>query len=189
MKKIISLSILLLSIVACKAQTYPLNTFFENVPDYSYMKDLDNLLSPYVGTYKTSYQGKEVTLYITKEDHLLHDRISKKFYKDVLRIKYTVKNISTGTILQDNQNPTDPNRNKIISMGTNALDNNSIDLSYSGTNCDVGWGRIVLKMPTSNQISWSYFPNSSLLTAESCPLSLDRTVYLPVAKDLIFTKQ
>ena len=189
MKKIISLFILITSLINCTAQTYPLNTFFEDVPDHSYMKDLDNHLSPYIGTYIGTYQGKEITLYITKEDYLLINTSgAKKYYQDVLHIKYIIKEIATGITLQDNINPVDPNRNEIISIGTNTLDNNSIALIYSGTNCGVGNGRIVLKMPTSNQISWSFYPNSTLLGPGECA-NLDKKVYLPVAKDLIFTKQ
>ncbi len=190
MKKIL-LFALFISLITCKAQIYPLNTFFEDVPNYSYIKDLDNLLPQYVGTYKATFQGNEITLFITKEDKMLIDYGSndKKYYHDVLHIKYIVKKLSTGTILQDTINLIDPKRNKIISIGIALYDNNAIVLNYSGTNCGVGNGSIKLKKPTDNQISWSYYPDDSLLDIKECPLSLDRTVYLPVAKDLIFTKQ
>ncbi|MCS3529156.1 DUF6705 family protein [Chryseobacterium sp. JUb7] len=189
MKKILLIFTVLISLVNCKAQqTYPLNTFYKDAPNYSYMKDLNNDLPPYMGTYKATYQGNEITLYITKEDHLLHDRINRKFYKDVLRVKYTVKKISTGVILQSTQNTTS-SINEIISMGTNAMDNNSIDLAYSGTNCEVGWGRITLKKINATQISWSYYANSTLLSDGDCPGNPDIKVYLPDTKNLVFTKQ
>lgn len=181
-----------MTILACKAQQiYPLNTFYEDVPNYSYMKDLNNYLTPYVGTYKATYQGNEITLYITKEDKYFKDYgpNDRKYYQDVLHVKYTVKKISTGAVLQDNLNPIDPKRNKIISIGTYELDNNSVALYYSGTNCGVGWGKITLKKVSSTQISWSYYPNDSVLTNESCPGNPDITIYLPDAENLIFTKQ
>ena len=175
--------------MTCKAQTYPLNTFFKNVPENSYMKDLDNLLPPYVGTYKATYQGNEITLYITKEDKKLKiSSKNKKYYQDVLHIKYTVKKLSTGAILQNTQNGTTQG-NEIKSIGTYVFDNNAIAFIYSGTNCGVGNGSIKLKKPADNQVSWSFYPDSSLLYEPNCPSSVDKTVYLPVTENLIFTKQ
>jgi hypothetical protein len=194
MKNIFLLSIILLSF-SCKAQQqiYPLNTFFEDAPNYAYMKDLDNYLPPYIGTYKATFEGNEITLYITKEDMYLTDYGpgKRKYYQDVLHVKYTVKKIATGAVLQDNQipNASDPNLNKITSMGTNDLDNNSIDLYYKGTYCSIGWGRITLKKINATQISWTYYPNSSLFMAGDCPSGSDKKVYLPDTEDLVFTKQ
>jgi hypothetical protein len=192
MKKIISLFALAISLINCKAQQiYPLNTYYEKAPNYAYMKDLENYLSPYVGKYKTIYKENEITLYITKEDKMLKDYGpgNRKFYRDTLHIKYTVKNISTGVILEDNLNPTDPTLNKITSMGTNKLDNNSVSLYYDGTTCGIGWGRITLKKISSTQISWSYYPNDSLFSGNECPNSQNIKVYLPDTENLVFTKQ
>ncbi|MFC7347213.1 DUF6705 family protein [Chryseobacterium zhengzhouense] len=195
MKNILLIIALAVSLINCKAQQqiYPLNTYYKDAPNYAYMKDLDNYLPPYVGTYKATYQGDEITLFITKEDMYLTDYgpNKRKYYQDVLHVKYIVKKIATGVILQDNQipNANDPNLNKITSMGTNDLDNNSIDLYYKGTNCAVGWGRITLKKINSTQITWSYYPNSSLFMAGDCPSGTDKKVYLPDTENLVFTKQ
>lgn len=114
----------------------------------------------------------------------------RKYYQDVIHVKYVVKKISTGVILQDTQNFTSiNNRNELISMRTNPSDNNSLSVYYSGTNCGVGWGEVIFKKISANQISWSFYPESTLLTSESCPGNPDIKVYLPDTKDLIFTKQ
>ena len=194
MKKIIILCALATSLINCKAQQqiYPLNTFYKDAPNYSYMKDINNDLPPYIGTYKATYQGNEIILYITKEDHLLIGTSGvRKYYQDILRVKYTVKKVATGAILQDNlnPNPADPKRNEITSMGTNENDNNSISLYYVGTNCGIGWGRITLKKINNTQINWSYYPNGSLFSDGDCPGSQNIKVYLPDTKDLVFTKQ
>ncbi|WP_139166276.1 DUF6705 family protein [Chryseobacterium soldanellicola] len=192
MKNIITLFALAICLINCKAQQiYPLNTYYENAPNYAYMKDLDNYLSPYVGTYKATYQENEITLFITKEDMYLKDYGpgDRKFYRDVLHVKYIVKKITTGAILQENLNPANPRRNKIISIGTNTLDNNSIALTYSGTNCRVGSGRITLKKINNTQISWSYYPNDMLLSDGDCPGNPDIKIYLPDTENLVFTKQ
>lgn len=42
--------ILFVIVISCKAQQiFPLNTNFEEIPQGSYIKDLNNELSPYVG--------------------------------------------------------------------------------------------------------------------------------------------
>jgi hypothetical protein len=56
MKNIFLLTIILLSF-SCKAQqTYPLNTDYETVPNYSYLKDTNNEPVPYIGTWKTYFK-------------------------------------------------------------------------------------------------------------------------------------
>ncbi|WP_332453423.1 DUF6705 family protein [Chryseobacterium aquaticum] len=176
---------LIISSVSCKAQMLPLNTILKNIPQGSYLKDLNNELNPYLGIYVANYQGNEIKLHITKEENKLEKSTDKTYYMDALIIKYTVKN-NSGIILQDTQNLTN-STNKIHSIGIRAYEN-SVSLYYSGTNCRVGWGKIILRKLNSTQISWEYRPNSTVL-GDDCPANADKTVYLPVTKDLIFTKQ
>ena len=193
MKNTITLITLTTSLIACKAQQqiYPLNTYYEDVPNYSYMKDLNNYLPQYIGTYKTTYQGNEITLYITQNNmELIDTRLGgRKYYQDVLHIKYIVKDIATGAMLESNQNPTDPKRNRIISIATNDLDSNSLSLLYSGTTCGLGRGEIILKKINSTQINWSFWYEKQLLIQGECPNYQSVKVYLPKTSDLIFTKQ
>ena len=60
-------------------------------------------LNPYVGNYKANFDGKEITLFITKVENKLEKSTHKNYYMDALVIKYIVKT-SFGTILQDTQN-------------------------------------------------------------------------------------
>jgi len=177
---------LIISSLSCKSQIYPLNADYDNVPNYSYLKDSNNELLPYLGNYKANYQGNEITLFITKEENKLVDRIDKKFYRDALVGKYIVKNTS-GTVLQDTKNNTN-SKIELNSIGTR-LNENSVIFSYSGTNCGVGWGKIILKKINNTQISWEYLPNDMILDYSRCPQGTDITIYLPETKDLIFTKQ
>ncbi|MFP7655612.1 hypothetical protein [Chryseobacterium proteolyticum] len=181
---------LFISFLSCKAQEYPLNTDFRNIPTNSYLKDLDNELNPYVGNYRANFQGKEIILYITKESHKLIEYKNQKFYRDVLSIKYVIKN-SAGTILQDTQNmipQTNQSYHTIYSTRINPF-LNSVMLTYSGTNCGVGWGSIKLKKINSTQLSWEYRPNDIILDSSRCPSGTDINIYLPETKDLVFTKQ
>jgi hypothetical protein len=192
MKNIITLFAIALCIFNCKAQqqVYPLNTYYEDVPNYSYMKDLNNFLPQYVGTYKATYQGNEITLYITQNNmELIDTRLGgRKYYQDVLRIKYIVKNNTTGSILEDTQNFNNTN-NEIISIGTNNLDDNSVSLLYSGKECGLGYGEIILKKINSTQINWSFDYEARLLIQGECPNYQNIKVYLPKTSGLIFTKQ
>lgn len=170
----------------CKAQqTYPLNTDFQIVSNYSYLKDIDNELQPYIGTYKASYQGNEITLFVSKQEHVLKERAKKTYYMDMLLVKYIVKD-SQGNILQDTTNSFPKMR--FYSLRT-MPQYNAVVLYYSGTNCGVGWGTVYFRKINSTQIYWDYHPNSSLLNEGDCPGNQDIKVYLPVTKDLIFTKQ
>jgi len=190
MKNILFLIVLIIS-VSCKAQqVYPLNTDFDEIPQNSYLKDINNELNTYVGTYKANFQNKEIILYINKIEKKYFDMSSIKIYKDVLSIKFVVKN-SSGNILQDTQNmnfQTNQVQHTIYSLGTRTLDN-IVGLSYGGTNCSVGNGLIYLKKINATQISWEYLPNDIILDDSRCPPGTDITIYLPETKDLIFTKQ
>ncbi|WP_419868150.1 hypothetical protein [Chryseobacterium sp. CT-SW4] len=182
----------LLSLITYKAQQiYPLNTYYEDVPNYSYMKDLNNDLPPYEGTYKATFEGNEITLFITKEDKMLIDygADDRKYYQDVLHVKYTIKNISTGNVLEDNLNSNSLSEREIISMGTNPKENNSIDLGFVGGRCFIGWGRITLLKINDTQVKWAYYPNSLILSDSTCPNSSNLKIYLPDTRNLIFTKE
>ncbi|WP_170148968.1 DUF6705 family protein [Chryseobacterium defluvii] len=184
--KLLFTLVLTMSLVSCKAQTLPLNTAFSTIPNGAYLKDTNNELAPYIGTYKANFNGNEITLYITKQENKLEESSHKNYYMDALIVKYIVKN-SSGTILQDTQNNNTYNI-KLYSISTRTAQN-AVNLAYSGTNCNVGWGKVILKKINSNQISWEYKPNDITTTADKCPPTLDTTIYLPETKDLIFTKQ
>ncbi|WP_299177680.1 DUF6705 family protein [uncultured Chryseobacterium sp.] len=184
--KILFALTVIISLISCKAQNLPLNTAFSTIPEGAYLKDTNNELNPYVGVYKANFNGNEITLFITKQENKLEQSSLKNYYMDALIVNYIVKN-SSGIILQDTQNNNIYNI-KLYSIGTRPSQN-AIHLAYSGTNCNVGWGKIILKKINSNQISWEYKPNDITTTAAKCPPTLDTTIYLPETKDLIFTKQ
>ncbi|MFY7814721.1 MAG: DUF6705 family protein [Chryseobacterium taeanense] len=179
--------LLITNFISCKAQqVYPLNADYEEIPQNSYLKDLNNELTPYVGVYKANFNGKETTLYITKQEQKLEKTGQKNYYMDALVIKYIIKS-STGVILQDTKNNNYPNI-ELYSIGTTPAQN-TVNFIYTGTNCHVGWGDIYLKKINATQISWEYRPDDISSTSQSCPNNLDTTIYLPETKDLIFTKQ
>jgi len=179
------------NLISCNAQQiYPLLTSLDNVPNMSHLKDTNNELQSFVGTYFSTYNGNQITLYISKENDKFFDYGSQKVYIDVLSVKYIIKN-SSGNVLQDTKNmllPADDLKHTIYSIWV--TDNgNKAELIYNGTNCNIGFGGIKLKKISATQISWEYRPNDIVTTAAKCPPNLDTTIYLPETKDLIFTKQ
>lgn len=189
-KKIITLIGFIISIASCRAQEYPLNTDFTIIPNNSYLKDMNNELDPLVGCYKAIFNNNEVSLFITKEPYKLIEYGNRKFYRDILSIKYMIKN-SSGTILQDTQNMNfQPNQvlHTIYSLRTKPT-LNIVSFAYGGTNCGVGWGGIYLKKINSTQISWEYIPDSTIIDSSKCPVGTDIKIYLPETKNLVFTKQ
>ncbi|MDC8106721.1 MULTISPECIES: DUF6705 family protein [Chryseobacterium] len=183
--KTVILFIFFIGVFSCKSQALPLNTDLKDIPANAYLKDTNNELPPYIGTYKANFQGKEITLYITKVEKKLQ-KSSKKFYSDILDIKYIVKN-SSGVILQDTKSNS-TSKIELYSIGIKSY-NNSIIFFYSGTNCRVGWGKIILTKINSTQLSWEYKPNDIILDDSKCAQGTDINIYLPETKGLIFTKQ
>jgi hypothetical protein len=133
---------LTINMLSCSAQTLPLNTPFTDIPNGAHIKDTNNELNPYIGTYKANFNGNEITLFITKQQDKLESSAQKSYYMDALIVKYIVKN-SAGTILQDTQNNPAPNI-ELYSFKIRPA-KNALQFIYTGTNCNVGWGDIYLK--------------------------------------------
>lgn len=160
---------------------YPLETYYEDVPEYSYMKDLNNELDPYVGEYMAMDNGKTIELRIIKIPKHPGFSINREYFKDVLRVKILVRN-STGQKIYENLLEHDDIFHSIALTPSR----DTVVFSYSGTNCAVGWGEVKLKKLNSTEIQWNYRPFHA--RTEKCP-NADLTLYLPQTKDLIFTKQ
>ncbi|SKB59482.1 hypothetical protein SAMN05660477_00101 [Soonwooa buanensis] len=188
MKKILLLFIVIFAI-SCKAQdVYPLKTLYTELPNYVYLKDTNNELSGFTGTYTANYEGKSITLFITKHNKKLLDRINL-FYKDILIVNYLIKDYN-GNILIDSRSITfNSNLTKDFII-SHWVDDNGQKLfaTYGGTNCGVGNGIVNLTKLNATQLSWEYVSGVTILTDKTCPPGTDIKVYLPKTKDLIFTK-
>lgn len=170
----------------CKAQNYPLGTYYKNIPNNSHIKDTSNILDKYVGTWKAIINNKEVYLYITKQNDRKIKILNKEYYEDVLLVKYKV--YING---QEVENTTNFNSDKINIISEGLAIDNSILFGYDGGKCRIGNGTINLKSIDSGHINWNYYPQSVQITNINCPDSpgnLD--IYLPYEPaDIIFTKQ
>ncbi len=185
MKNIFLLSVILLSF-SCKAQqAYPLDTDFRTIPNNAYLKDINNELLPFIGTWKATFDNKEIIITVDKVDHHYIKMGTHIYYKDVLFMRYNIKN-SQGTVIKSTMN------SQITQSGIKSstlFPNQILSFYYSGGDCTFGWGGISLKLVDSTHVKWWYRPEGVILTNLNCPNGADTTIYLPETKDLIFTKQ
>lgn len=175
---------------SCKSQEYPINTMPMNLPNDSYIKDYNNELDSFIGVFKTLYNGKEITLDISKKIKKKFTRNSSTvsyYYKDALVIRFLIKG-SFGNVLQTTLNSLDDEKH-FISNTIVLTPQNIVKFYYTGADCGIGWGNIEIKKLNNVQISWSYYPNSTTLDNINCPNPIDTKVYLPETENLVFTKQ
>jgi hypothetical protein len=186
MKNIFLLSIILLSF-SCKAQQiYPLNTRFSAIQNNTYLKDTNNELLPFIGTWKANFDNKEITIKVDKINQHLVESGTKTFYEDVLFIRYSIKN-TQGAIIKSTMN-LPITQSGIKSIGT-FPNENLVSFVYQGGDCRYGWGDVDLKFVDATHVKWNYQPEGVILTNLNCPNGADTTIYLPKTPNFVFTKQ
>jgi len=163
---------MLLFAISCKAQTIvPVEKSLDyriagnGIPEGTYLKDVNNLLSKYVGTWKGTYAGKNYTFFITK--------YTSKFDKvtnDVLLIRYLITS-SNGTILEDTRSASNSDAN-VIEGNYFSKDLASYALNYFGKNSQCGNKGIVfirIKNSTNTLMSVAFEPDQFLMSEDFCP--------------------
>lgn len=186
MKNIFLLSIILLSF-SCKAQQiYPLSTNFLTIPNNAYLKDTNNELLPFVGIWKATFDNKEITIKVDKVDYHYIKSGTQVFYRDVLFIRYSIKN-AQGAIIKSTMNL--PITEAKIKSDVTFPNQNLISFVYQGGDCKYGWGDVDLTFVDATHIKWNYQPEGVILTNLNCPNGADTTIYLPKTPNLVFTKQ
>ncbi|MBT0553194.1 DUF6705 family protein [Riemerella anatipestifer] len=185
MKKILLLVIVLLLHTNCTAQNvYPLNTSVIDIPKGSYMKDLNNELNPYVGRWKTVYNGKEITLTATKEYRI---PFLEYYYQDMIIVRYEIKDIN-GKILESTLETPLNGKRLMISGFTIEENTGRLICIYYGKQCSLGNGFVYLKKQGNNQLLWSYYPQAILVTSQN-EKECKGEIYLPEGENIVFTRQ
>nr|WP_294925011.1 hypothetical protein [uncultured Flavobacterium sp.] len=162
------LALLLLFVGQTKAQTIiPVEKHIDYIEsgkggmaDGTYLKDVNHLMDPFIGTWQGSIDNKTYTFYVTK--------IKKNSYGiliDELKVHHSIVDNSTGTILEDSRN------SKERELSADCFDKNlSYVLNYWGVNyhCgEKGWVR--LKALSSTTLEFLYSRNPfDLWRIEEC---------------------
>lgn len=184
------LIILALFTISCKAQTVSLETMAqcssnpESCPDVSYIKDINNSLNKYVGTWKGNLNGKTYEFKFIKQ---LNFGVEDDFRWDRLIGRIKVIN-SNGAIIFNNFN--EPNDNETFFFGTNFQPNLEAYMVYFvGRSECVEYGNVYLRMlpSTPNQMTVFFHPDNDINVEGSCPTDFQPTI--PYQKTIYLTKQ
>jgi len=192
MKNIIRILIIFtLTIISCKAQTVSLETLAkcqqENPPfpcpkNYNYVKDINNLLNKYVGTWKGNLNGKVYEFNFIKKENVGDD-----IKDDRLIGRFKVIN-SIGTVLYNTLNET--NDNETFFLGRNFQpDLEAYMVYFVGNSACVEYGDVYLRIypSTPNQMTVYFHPDNDISVEGSCPPNFVPTI--PYKTTIHLTKQ
>ena len=185
MKKSI-LFIFIVLTISCKAQIYPLRTYHE-IPENSYLKDTNNELPAYEGTWKGTWDNK--TIYITFKKIAYKYESYLKEYRDILIAKFKVTNLN-GLILFDNTFLPD-NDAKIEGTFFRKSDDRYsliyIDMDLCGRS-----GRILINFTDAakTKLQWSYSQDENFIESDCFYYNYAPQDYpQPLPRNIILTKQ
>ncbi|MCT3728150.1 hypothetical protein HZP71_11695 [Elizabethkingia anophelis] len=187
MKRIIFLTIFLLGIYF-NAQVVSL-TSATNLSTGMYLKDLDNILSPFVGEWTAKYEKNQVILRIEKVEKFFFEYKEQKlsYHMDILFLRYTIKDSSGKEIFSTlNKKVTDDD-----ALLSDSASPNIVGFLYSGEGegCHVGKGMIHLTYKNPTHMSWEYISDDEPIDKSKCPSTDNIKSYIPKSYELIFTKQ
>lgn len=161
MKKIL-LFVLFAGLISCKAQTYPLRTFSQ-IPENAYLKDTNNELNLYQGTWKGNWNNK--TLYITFKKITNKYNSNLKYYKDFLIGRFKVVD-NNGKILFDNTTILD-DKAKITGGKFRKIDD-KYSFSYIDNDlCGItGYITINFTETSKTKLQWNYSKDNDFINKD-----------------------
>jgi hypothetical protein len=81
---------------------------YESVPSGTYLKDLNNELNPFIGTYKAYWENKKIILILQKMEHITSISSHTHYiYEDVLVGKYEITNEIDNSVLYSTMDVTE----------------------------------------------------------------------------------
>jgi hypothetical protein len=193
MKKIIYILVIMgsINLYSQPGVIVPKGTLFFEVANGTYIKDTNNEYLPYVGTWKGILEGKEYTFFFhIFERHLISFPNGDYYYDDRLKVKYEVKDITTGNVLFTTMSAI--NYDDYLILGLSSPSNGSFDFLFTDdANCYNSMSFVLENIPgVSNQLHYGGFRYEDFYIKEGCPYSNRINIPVPIPKKgLIFTKQ
>lgn len=135
MKNIILIGLIALSTLSCTAQIIAVesfNNYSNDLPDGAYIKDVNNVLGKFVGTWKGTYNNNNYEFRIVK---YTQDNINLKYKEDLLLIRYKITD-NNNTVIEDTT--TLPNNSLFVINGDHYEANGTYVLTYQGKNYKCG---------------------------------------------------
>jgi hypothetical protein len=186
MKKIFYLTTMILITISCNAQTYPLRTFID-IPENSYLKDTNNELQYYGGTWKGEWNGKKIYLTFNKITNQYDDTF--KYYRDFLVARFKVTDLN-GSVLYDNTNLPD-NNVKIQGLKFRKLDDKYSFIYIDEDLCSRS-GNILINFTdsTKTKLEWKYSQSENWINKDCFYHGWAQAdVPQPLPNNIILTKQ
>lgn len=189
MKKTLILGFIILLNLSCKAQILPvenkvnyINTENGIPKNITYIKDVNNILDKYVGTWKGTYNNRNYEFIILKITNK-----PGRITEDRLMMRYVISE-SNGTIIEDTRAL--PDTSPYVVEG-DYLDGSFYELYYIGRESLCGQkGSIVIDIqPNSNNSKMRLFfmEQQEILSLKDCPNG--NAIQIMPVNDLILTKQ
>jgi len=157
----------------------PLGTLSYDVPDGTYIKDMDNVFQPYVGTWKGSWDGKTFVLRIEKNLKQLNTfPDGSYYYEDELLGKFSISDAATGAIIETNEGVPYGEGAEIYSVGR-PKDSRFSFIFSDGNRCSNS-GKILLRgNPASGQLNYFYSFKDSW-NSENCQYVYQHDIPIPI---------
>lgn len=176
-------------ISSCQTPILPLSTY-ENIPNGAYLKDINNVLTPYIGTWEGILNNKKYTFVFTKFAQRYNSFSS--YYQDELMGNFKVTDLSTGTVLYDNTAATNYDDFRIYGTHPNvARGMCSFYFTDTVANCENNLKFILRNINGQpNKLTYCYFEYDGWLKESDCHNYPNRAaipVFLPT-QELILTK-
>ena len=165
MKKTFIILITVMSIMSCKAQIIPIEdhiNYYDNeieIADGAYIKDVNNLLPKFIGTWLGNYNNKNYEFVITKiTDNFLG------ISNDILQMRFKITD-ANGNIIDDTTNL--PNNSSLVCNGRFILRSHTYVLSYVGNNAECGESGdifISININNNNSMELKLSPDKDLIS-------------------------
>ncbi len=158
----------------------------------AYLKDMDDILPFWVGTWKGTVDNKEYTFEFMEFEHYLKTFPSGGYYyEDKLMIKFKVVDLANGATLYNDLNITNFEDYKIWLATYNQYNGYTFSFNDNELKCYNNVTFVLLKNPSNpNQVSYVSFEYEPLLDPSGCsyPSRQDIPMFLPKV-DLILIRQ
>jgi len=184
-KSILQILVILSFVFSCKAQTYPLRTYID-IPENAYLKDTNNELNDYVGTWKGNWDNKTIYMTFKKITNKYDDVM--KYYADFLIGKFKVTTSNNQLILFDNTMVTDADAK--IEGGKFRKKDDKYSFIYSDDDLCGMNGYIIINFTdsTKTKLNWLFSDMTDIITSD-CPYYDSPVFPQPLPKEIILIKQ
>ena len=190
MKKIVTLIILIATITSYGQEGVikPLNTW--DAKSGTYLKDINNELNPYIGTWEGTWANKKFSLKIEKLLKVRHTSENGFYnYEDKLIGRYKVINLSDGSVLEDNFGQQNLSLIKIESTSSKRFENRFNFIYIDKDLCSIVGEIVFIGNPATNQLQYNFMYDEWDYNNCQYPEIIDIPVKIPTIYNLIMTRQ